>query len=552
MKHFYATILSVITLSLSQFTIAQSGPNLLGAKGTFSAPFITVNPNASSCIGDGSTTYSPIGNIGNALNVYGSTGNSLPASAYDYTASQGGLNPEFTYTIIKNIGDANGGNCIKPEWRGQDHTGDGGYFMAVNGAPNTSKSPIFYQIKSIPVCAGTKYEFSAWVLNILPKNHPAAIAGSEPNISFKVISSTGSQIIGTSGPIAYTTTPTWVKVSGIFIASATDNTVDLQVINATAVAQGNDLGLDDISFNVIESNITLTGANGGAAMGPTCEGASFAVNFKVTDVTHTNVYYKWQVSKDGGANYVDSTLGGQLAIFSGDSYTLPLVFNNVTTDMNGYKYKLVVSTSLAGLSNPVCTNVNEYTLIVNACAPTPVTLTAFNGKYNNNAAYLDWQTSQEINNDHFELYKSTDGQTFSQIAIVKGAGYSNLVKNYSFIDNSVGNSAIVYYRLKQIDGNGKFTYSSIVRIATGGKMGIEVFPNPFVNNFTASFTANKNADAELILRNSVGQPVMRKTIKVIKGSNSINVTSLPSLNTGMYYLSISNDDINYINKLQKN
>jgi hypothetical protein len=324
------------------------------------------------------------------------------------------------------------------------------------------------------------------------------------------------------------------------------------VINATAVAQGNDLGLDDISFNVIESNITLTGANGGAAMGPTCEGASFNVNFKVSDITHTNVWYKWQVSKDGGANYVDSSLGAQQSTFSGDSYTLPLSFTNVTTDMNGYKYRLIVSTSVIGLTNPVCTNVNEYTLIVNACAPTPVTLTAFNGKYNNNAAYLDWQTSQEINNDHFELYKSTDGQTFSQIATVKGAGYSNLVKNYSFIDNSVGNSAIVYYRLKQVDGNGKFTYSSIVRIATGGKMGIEVFPNPFVNNFTASFTANKNADAELILRNSVGQPVMRKTIKVIKGSNSINVTSLPSLNTGMYYLSISNDDINYINKLQKN
>ncbi|MBS1737782.1 MAG: T9SS type A sorting domain-containing protein, partial [Bacteroidetes bacterium] len=164
----------------------------------------------------------------------------------------------------------------------------------------------------------------------------------------------------------------------------------------------------------------------------------------------------------------------------------------------------------------------------------------------------DWQTSLEINNDHFEIYKSTDGNNFSQIAVVKGAGYSNVVKNYSFIDNSVGNSSVVYYRLKQVDGNGKFTYSSIVRISTGGKMGIEVFPNPFMNNFTASFTANKNADAQLTLRNSVGQPVMTKTIKVSKGSNSINVSGLPALSTGMYYLSISNDDINYFSKLQKN
>jgi len=58
--------------------------------------------------------------------------------------------------------------------------------MAVNGAPNSTFSPIFYQIKSIPVCIDTTYEFSAWVINLLPGTSSAAVKGSEPNISFKV------------------------------------------------------------------------------------------------------------------------------------------------------------------------------------------------------------------------------------------------------------------------------------------------------------------------------------------------------------------------------
>ncbi len=546
MKKFYSILLTVLCLGIYQFTSAQNGPNLLGARGTFSAPIITPNVKAASCTVSGSTTYNPAGNIGNALAGCTTPGSFLPCSDYTYTSKSGGLGPEFTYTLIKNIGDANGGNCIKGDWRGQDHTGDGGYFMAVNGAPNGTYSPLFYQIKSIPVCIGTTYEFSAYVLNILPASSPSAKAGSEPNISFKV----NGVVIGNSGPIAYTNTPTWVKVGGSF--TATTNTVDLQVVNATAVASGNDLGLDDISFSVLQSNIAIKGADGiSAAPGATCDGNNLTVGYVVTDSTQTNIWYKWQKSTDGGTNYVDSSLGAQTASFTGDKYILSLVLNNVSTKMNGYKYRLVVSTSLAGLSSPGCTYLNEYTLIVNSCGPTPVTLSSFNGRYSNGSSYLDWQTSQEINSDHFELFKSTDGEDFTLVTTVKSAGFSSTIKNYNYIDNSINGSQYVYYRLKQVDIDGKYTFSSIVKIALGTNTGIQVFPNPFTSNFTASFSAAKTSNATLVLRNTIGQPVFQQTIKINKGNNSVIITNLPTLVTGVYYLSISNDDINYNSKLQK-
>ena len=122
MKKFYTLVLAVLSVSSFNFINAQTGPNLLGAKGTFSTPFITVNSSASSCTKSGSASYNPAGNIGNALNGCSSSGSSLPCSGYNYVYQSGGLQPEFTYTIIKNIGDANGGNCIKGDWRGQDHT----------------------------------------------------------------------------------------------------------------------------------------------------------------------------------------------------------------------------------------------------------------------------------------------------------------------------------------------------------------------------------------------------------------------------------------------
>ncbi len=551
MKKFYTLVLTALSVFSFQFTNAQNGPNLLGAKGTFSAPFITINSSAASCTKSGSASYNPEGNIGNALTGCTSSGSALPCSGYTYTSASGGLGPEFRYTIIKNIGDDNGGNCIKGDWRGQDHTGDGGYFMAVNGAPNGTYSNIFYQIKSIPVCPGTQYEFSAWVLNILPKTSSAAKAGSEPNISFKVITSSGTQTIGTSGPIAYTNTPTWVKVGGTFTASALTTSVDLQVVNATAVASGNDLGLDDISFNVATSNIAITGANGGPALTSTCEGNSFSIKYVVTDVTHTNTWYKWQKSVDGGATYADSSIGAQTAVYTGDTFTLPFSFSNVKPGMTGNKYRLIVSTSEAGLSSPGCTYLNEYTLIVNSCGALPVTLTGFNGKYSNGVSILDWQTSQEINSDHFELFKSNDGQDFKSIAIIKSAGFSSAAKNYSYQDNSPNTGKYVYYRLKQIDQNGKYTFSSIVKLSIGVNAAAVVYPNPFVNDFTVSFSATKTATATLKLQNSTGQLMFLKTINVNKGNNSILINNLPSIKSGIYYMSVSNDELNFNSKLQK-
>jgi hypothetical protein len=545
MKKFYNLVLAVLSIiGITSTANAQQcngilGPNLLGAKGTFSAPFITVNNAAAPCTQSNSNTYNPTGNIGKALPGCSINNPTAPCSDYVYSAASGGLSPEGRYTIINTIGNSTGGNCIKPEWRGKDHTGDGGYFMLVNGAPNTATSPIFYKIRNIALCVGATYEFSAWVINVLPAGHPAAIPGSQPNISFRV----NGVVVATSGPIAYTATPTWVKVTANF--TATTSVADLEVINATTVASGNDLGLDDISLNICGSQVVATGP-------PTVQpGSSANVSFVVTDPSQTNTWYKLQLSTNGGASFTDIAAPAQ-GVFAANTYTVNYNTGVVNEGMNGNKYRLVVATTAAGLVDPACVYFNDYTLVVPNGGPLPVSLIGFNGKHNNGLSTLDWQTSQEWNSRHFEVLCSLDGSSFKAIGVLDAAGNSNTVKTYTFSHNISG-AGYVYYRLRQVDEDGQSTLSNIVRLrlGSGKEAAFDLYPNPFVSNLNATFTAGKNANAVLIIRNINGQILFTKTINVIKGSNSIQLTNLPVLSKGLYHVAILNEDINYQGKIQK-
>ncbi len=550
MKKVYKLIIAAISLFMYQTAGAQctgvKGPNLLGAKGTFSVPFITVNSSAANCTKSGFGSFNPSGNVGNALaGCSAAPGSAIPCSDYTYTAASGGLKPEFTYSIVKTIGNNSGGNCLKGDWRGSDHTGDGGYFMAVNGAPNSTYSSIFYQIKSIPVCIGTTYEFSAWVINLLPATSGSAIAGSQPNISFKV----NGTVIGNSGPIGYSNTPVWVKVGGSFVA--TTDMVDLQVVNATAVASGNDLGLDDISINVCGSQIQVNGPDGSTnGTASVCEGSTAAISYIVTDPTNSNSWCKIQKSVNGGSTFTDISSGSQ-ATYTGSSFTIPYSLGIVNSSMNGYKYRMVVSTSQAGLTSADCGYFNDFTLIVTACGPLPVKLSAFSGKYSSGIAELNWQTSQELNSDYFELFRSYDADDFVSVGKIPTAGFSSTIKNYSYRDK-VGNSNYAYYKLKQVDVGGKETFSPVIKLSLGTATNVQLFPNPFNSTFTITLGSSKTNSASLKVQNATGQIVFSKMVSLNKGNNSIVVNSLPaSLGAGLYYITIANEEINFTGKLQK-
>jgi hypothetical protein len=92
----------------------------------------------------------------------------------------------------------------------------------------------------------------------------------------------------------------------------------------------------------------------------------------------------------------------------------------------------------------------------------PVTFLSFKVSDNNGKAYVQWSTTNEVNNDHFEVERCSDGRAFEAVAkLYPKDGNLTAVKNYSFVDQNVS-SGTAYYRIKQVDIDGNVAYSAIV------------------------------------------------------------------------------------------
>lgn len=91
--------------------------------------------------------------------------------------------------------------------------------------------------------------------------------------------------------------------------------------------------------------------------------------------------------------------------------------------------------------------------------PVPVTLVDFSLTQFDETVILTWVTATEINNSHFVIEKSTDGETWVAVGLIAGVGNSNSLQHYTYVDRSAN---VSYYRLKQVDFDGQFEYSPII------------------------------------------------------------------------------------------
>ncbi|WP_066835984.1 T9SS type A sorting domain-containing protein [Rufibacter ruber] len=115
--------------------------------------------------------------------------------------------------------------------------------------------------------------------------------------------------------------------------------------------------------------------------------------------------------------------------------------------------------------------------------PLPVTFSGFSGRQEKGLSQLYWQTASETMNDHFEVEAGTDGKSFQYIGEVKGAGNSTTLARYRFTDPTP-RTGITYYRLKQVDVDGKFEYSRVISVEAKATAGGTASPNPVTKDFT--------------------------------------------------------------------
>lgn len=147
--------------------------------------------------------------------------------------------------------------------------------------------------------------------------------------------------------------------------------------------------------------------------------------------------------------------------------------------------------------------------------------------------YLEWTTEYEINNDRFELERSYNLKNFRKIATIEAAGNSSTHKDYQYVDhveNVIHDH--VYYRLKQIDTDGKFSYLFQKSIRLDKRQQFTVVPNPFSEEIVIKGLKNNSTNV-LEIYNSYGELYLRQNLY----TNRLN---LHELDKGIYFLKIKN------------
>lgn len=173
---------------------------------------------------------------------------------------------------------------------------------------------------------------------------------------------------------------------------------------------------------------------------------------------------------------------------------------------------------------------SEMALVYTPGNVLPVSWLSVTGQLSGAKAIIKWATSSESNTKHFEPEHSIDGISYAKIGVVTAAGNSSHVQRYHFV-HGLPVSGKNYYRIKQIDLDGRFTYSSIIILQQRDlKMNIIIAPNPTGNETTLYFTEGGTKTLQLLNMN--GSVLLTENI----GPNSKHSISLANLSAGIYLL----------------
>lgn len=183
----------------------------------------------------------------------------------------------------------------------------------------------------------------------------------------------------------------------------------------------------------------------------------------------------------------------------------------------------------------------------------PVELIKFSGRLKNQQTLLNWSTASERENAGFSIEKSTNGVDYTAIGFVKGQGTVSGIRTYDFTDATVSQAQpITYYRLKQMDNDGKYTYSPVVAIKqNGGKLALNAaFPMPITEGVTLDVSTSKAGKITAILTDILGKVVKTELISANEGSNLVPL-NVADLARGTYILTLNDGETSVNQRLIK-
>jgi hypothetical protein len=247
---------------------------------------------------------------------------------------------------------------------------------------------------------------------------------------------------------------------------------------------------------------------------------------RTTGTSAVTVKLSWDDSScPGGTGYIKDLNDLRVARFNSATSTWMNEGNGGTTG----------STSIGTvISGAAVTSFSPFAIAtVSSSNPLPIELRFFKASAErNNKVILTWETATEKNNDFFTIERSIDGETFESIKKIDGAGNSSLPIDYASADNApLG--GLSYYRLKQTDFDGGFSYSRIVAVQIDASSTLYLYPNPSAGGeFFVQLSEQNDGSSKITISDAKGVIVYYKSVEMSNGL--IHVEKPENLSSGFY------------------
>ncbi|MFH0866877.1 MAG: hypothetical protein V1904_11830 [Bacteroidota bacterium] len=164
--------------------------------------------------------------------------------------------------------------------------------------------------------------------------------------------------------------------------------------------------------------------------------------------------------------------------------------------------------------------------------PMPIELLSFNAKEKDDNVILNWSTASEVNNDFFTIENSENGIDFNTIGYIEGSGNSNSVLDYNFVDENP--YKISFYRLKQTDYDGGYTYSQIIKVSLNETSNGEIIIIAANGEIKVMTSDTENGQLQVNVYTLSGTLLFINSINVEDGSNTIKIK--PDIEGNSIYL----------------
>jgi len=181
----------------------------------------------------------------------------------------------------------------------------------------------------------------------------------------------------------------------------------------------------------------------------------------------------------------------------------------------------------------------------------PVELVSFNASVNENTVSLSWITATELNNSGFEVLRSSEPEIWEEVGFVRGNGTTTEINHYAFTDENLQEGSYTY-RLKQVDLDGTYEYSSIVNVDIITPIEFELsqnYPNPFNPSTTIKFSLPEGSQVSLKIYNSLGQEIKTLINRFMEtGIHNVDFNAT-GLNSGMYFYRLDDGEFAQLRKM---